>query len=62
MPNACPLAREAVILEIEVRQKVFKSHRIIFTVDKRIVRIHRVVHVAKANIQSLEQLFPQDTP
>jgi plasmid stabilization system protein ParE len=54
LPHAYPLAREASILPFEVRQLVYKSHRVIFSIEKDIVRIHRVVHTARKNMTTLD--------
>ena len=56
MPHRCALARESDAFQLPVRQLVFKSHRIIFTVEEGVVRIHRVVHTARQSLESLEEL------
>ena len=46
MPAACALARENDAFDIELRQLVYKSHRIIFTIRDDIVRVLHVRHTA----------------
>lgn len=54
MPLRCPFAREhRQFPEIELRQFVYKSHRIIFTVQKRSVHILHVRHVAQNKLDHL---------
>ena len=45
-PRRCPIAREQEYFDQELRQLVFKSHRIIFYIDdaSRIVRVLYFVH------------------
>lgn len=45
-------ARESEYLDVELRQKVFKSHRIIFSVDERqkTVTVHHVRHASRRAI------------
>jgi plasmid stabilization system protein ParE len=33
-PERCPYAREREYLEVDLRQLVYKSHRVVFHVDK----------------------------
>lgn len=42
-------ARESDLLGVELRQKTFKSHRIIFSVDegKKLVTVHHIRHGAR---------------
>lgn len=42
-------AREADFLDADLRQKIFKSHRIVYTVDKaaKIVTVHYVRHASR---------------
>ena len=54
MPHRCPLARENEAFPgIELRQIIFKSHRLIFTVKQRIVHILHVRHAARDNLNDL---------
>jgi plasmid stabilization system protein ParE len=48
MPNRCAKAREAEAVGEDLRQLVFKSHRVIFKFSKseKVVRILRVRHAA----------------
>ncbi len=45
-PGRCPIAREQEYFEEELRQLVFKSHRIVFQIEEkpRIVRVLYFVH------------------
>jgi plasmid stabilization system protein ParE len=45
-------ARESDFLGVELRQRIFKSHRIIFSVDqdKKVVTVHHVRHGARRAI------------
>lgn len=49
-------AREGNLLGVELRQKVFKSHRIIFSVDESdtTVTVHHVRHAARRSIGEAE--------
>ena len=51
-PGRCASARERKYFEEELRQLVFKSHRIIFHLDKknRTVRVVYLVHVRQRTI------------
>lgn len=49
-PRAYGLARESEEFKEELRQCIYKSHRIIFDVAGNRIRIHRVVHTARRNI------------
>ena len=51
-PGRCASARERKYFEEELRQLVFKSHRIIFHLDKknRTVRVVYLVHVTQRTI------------
>lgn len=54
MPHRCEHAREhALFPGIELRQLIFKSHRIIFTVRENQVHVLHVRHVARADLESL---------
>ena len=53
-PARCAFARERdAFPEIEVRQLVYKSHRLIFIVRAKEVHVLHVRHVARANIETL---------
>jgi len=47
-PERCAFARERKYLDADLRQLVFKSHRIVFTVEKREKRVY-VVYVRHAS-------------
>lgn len=54
MPLRCPLARESDAFPgVELRQIIFKSHRLIFTVKKHTVHILHVRHAARDDIEDL---------
>jgi len=53
MPERCGFARENDCFSVELRQLVYKSHRIIFTVREKTVH---VLHGRHAAIDELEQL------
>lgn len=53
-PLRCPLAREhGRFPDIELRQLIYKSHRIILAIQKREVHILHVRHVAQNTLDSL---------
>lgn len=60
-PQAHGLARENDKFEEELRQLVYKSHRVIFDVAGNTVRIHRVYHAARRDIDAdgLTDLTPK---
>lgn len=54
MPARCGYARENdAFPRIELRQLIFKSHRLIFTVRGDEVHVLHVRHVARANLGNL---------
>ena len=57
MPNSCSIADEARDMEVEVRQLLYRSHRVIFRVIEatQSVEVLRVYHSARAPLQ-LEDL------
>jgi len=53
-PNRCPLARENEAFPgMEIRQLVFKSHRLIYSVQDREVHALHVRYFAQANLDDL---------
>ena len=56
MPKRCGRAREADDLGLDLRQLVFKSHRIVFRIDEgsRVVRVLRVFHGARLGLSREE--------
>lgn len=55
MPGRCALAREHKAFPgVELRQLVYKSHRVIFVIRKKEVHVLHLRHVAQANIQADE--------
>jgi plasmid stabilization system protein ParE len=59
MPERCALARENEYFEDELRQLLFKSHRIIFRVE-RSERIVRVLYVRHGRQRAIGE--PADEP
>ena len=54
MPLRCPLARENDAFPgVELRQIIFRSHRLIFTVKQRTVHILHIRHSARDDIEDL---------
>ena len=51
-PNRCPLARESEEIGLEIRQLLYKQHRIIFRVIDDSVVISRVRHIARDSLLS----------
>ncbi len=57
MPRRCGLAREsAAFPSRELRQLLYKSHRVIFTIRNDEVCVLQIRHVAQDNLESLEEL------
>ncbi len=54
MPRRCALARENEFFEEELRQLVFKSHRIVFTIRGDTVHVLFIRHVARRTIGEVE--------
>jgi len=46
-PNRCSLALESKDFDRELRQLIYKKHRIVFGVTGDVVQIYRVRHVAQ---------------
>lgn len=53
MPESCPFAREKEVLGHDLRQLVYASHRIIFSVEKNKVYVH---HIRHGNMRTLEAI------
>ena len=53
MPRRCALARENTAFEEEIRQLIYQSHRVIFSVhdDAGLVVIHRMWHTSRDDAQ-----------
>lgn len=45
MPERCPLAPENDAFEVEIRQLIYRSHRVLFTVLGSRVHILHIRHV-----------------
>lgn len=52
MPERCPLIREHEAFDVEVRNLIYHSHRIIFTVNDEasVVEVHAFRHAAQDDI------------
>lgn len=60
MPTRCGYARENESFPgVELRQLVYKSHRLIFTVRGDEVHVLHVRHVARANLEDLSETTPE---
>jgi plasmid stabilization system protein ParE len=54
MPSRCERAREdAAFADVELRQLVYKSHRLIFVIRKREVHVLHVRHVGRLDVDFL---------
>ena len=52
MPRRCAIAREQAAFEIELRNLIYHSHRIIFTITEDCVRILHVRHAARRDFET----------
>jgi plasmid stabilization system protein ParE len=59
LPERCRLAPESAALRIDIRQLIFKSHRVLFTVSGRTVHVLHVRHSAR---QPMTPEEPDTTP
>ena len=57
MPQRCSFAREREELDVDVRQIVFRSHRILFTIEKGSVL---VLHIRHARRNTLKRIRGSD--
>ena len=56
MPRRCPFAREAqIIADIELRQMIVGSYRMIFTIEHKNVHILHIRHVSQDRLGMLEE-------
>ncbi len=51
MPKRCPLAREDARFDEDIRQLVYKSHRILFTLRGDRVHILHIRHSAMSDVE-----------
>ncbi len=51
MPERCGLIRENEAFDVDMRELLYQSHRIIFTVNEEVVRIVFVRHAARDGLQ-----------
>ena len=47
MPRSCPFAPENEDVDFELRERSYKSHRILFTIEGESVYVLRVYHMAR---------------
>jgi plasmid stabilization system protein ParE len=59
LPERCSVAREREYLDEELRQLVFKSHRVAFTVQKKEKRVY-VLYVRHARRRAVGELAEDD--
>lgn len=50
-PERCPLAPEALAFELEIRQLVAGNYRILFVVERSVVRVLHVRHGARRPLE-----------
>lgn len=62
LPRRCAHVPEQEEFAIELRQLLFKSHRIIFTIEGRTVRILHVRHVARHSLGPRDLAEHRDDP
>jgi plasmid stabilization system protein ParE len=58
MPQRCSPARECVDLGADVRQHIYQSYRVLFTIEKNIVYVHHIRHAARdtlADVPGIER-------
>lgn len=53
MPARCPYARERMDIGADVRQFIYHSHRILFTIEMDHVYVHHVRHAAMRNLETI---------
>lgn len=59
-PERCAVAREREYLDEDLRQLVFKSHRVVFTVQKKEKRVY-VLYIRHAKRRAVGQPAEDDT-
>lgn len=53
-PQRCPLAHEdAAFPDVELRQLIYQSHRIIFTIRRRQVHVLHIRHMSQQDLKRL---------
>jgi len=53
-PNRCPLAPESEDIGREIRQLLYRRHRILFSVTGDVVQVFRIRHTAQDSLSSEE--------
>lgn len=53
-PNRCPIAVESQDIRREIRQLLYKGHRILFGVTDNVVQVFRIRHAARDRLSSDE--------
>ncbi len=51
LPERCPLAAESDAFEFEIRQLLFKSHRVLFVIQGKAVHVLHVRHAARLPVR-----------
>ncbi|MBC7773368.1 MAG: type II toxin-antitoxin system RelE/ParE family toxin [Pyrinomonadaceae bacterium] len=54
LPERCVLAPESEVFSLEIRQLLFKSHRVLFVIKKASVHVIHVRHGARQSLDSSE--------
>ncbi|NEP79825.1 MAG: type II toxin-antitoxin system RelE/ParE family toxin [Okeania sp. SIO3C4] len=49
-PNRCPIAPESADIGREIRQLIYKKHRILFVVTGQVVQVLRIRHTPQDSI------------
>lgn len=60
-PTRCGTAREAKYLHADLRQFIFKSHRIIFAIDEK-TKIVRILYVRHGSMRAIGESDDEDAP
>jgi plasmid stabilization system protein ParE len=58
LPRRCPLAPEAGAFRCEIRQLIYASHRILFTIQDKKVHILHVRHAARRHMAREDEPGP----
>jgi len=61
MPQRCPFAPEREDLGVEVRQFLYRSHRILFTIERRKVFVHHIRHAAMDSLPHVRAIGKRRT-
>jgi len=62
-PKRCPHIPEQENFKVPLRQLIYASHRIIFRIDPKVVRVVRIYHTASRPLKNLYQrAAPKNLP